>query len=137
MYKILIVDDEESIQILYADELTEDGYDVIAAFDCANILELIEQQRPDLVVLDIKLGKHNGLDLLMEIRNTYYDLPVILCSAYSVFRDDIRCIAADYYVAKDSKLDELKSKIKIALQSGDQFFGGYSPCERDVLQNAL
>ena len=137
MYKILIVDDEESIQILYADELTEDGYDVIAACDCSNILELIEQQRPDLVVLDIKLGKHNGLDLLMEIRNTYYDLPVILCSAYSAFRDDIRCIAADYFVVKDSRLDELKSKIKIALQSGDQFFGGYSPCEMDVLQNAL
>jgi DNA-binding response OmpR family regulator len=137
MYKILIVDDEESIQILYADELTEDGYDVVAACDCANILELIEQQRPDLVVLDIKLDKQNGLDLLMEIRNTYYDLPVILCSAYSVFRDDIRCIAADYYVAKDSKLDELKSKIKFALQSGDQFFGGYSPCDGDVLQNAL
>ena len=121
MNKILVLDDEESIRILYKDELYEAGYDVITRADGSEILELIEQERPDLIVMDIRLGKQNGLDLLQDIRNTYYDLPVILCSAYSAFKEDMRSIAADYYVIKNSNLAELKSRIRMALDSSTGF----------------
>lgn len=120
MDKILIVDDEKSIQILYTDELTEEGYEVITCGDGSRLMELIEQKRPDLVVMDIRLGRHNGLDLLQDIRNTYYDLPVILCTAYPTFKYDLKSIAADYYVVKSSNLEELKLKIKMALEGGTQ-----------------
>ena len=53
MNKILIVDDDEPIQILYADELTEEGYDVITTGDGVGLLGLIAEAQPDLVVLDI------------------------------------------------------------------------------------
>jgi len=50
------------------------------------------------------------------IREKYYDLPVVLCSAYSMFGADLKTIAADYYVVKSSDLTELKMKINRALE---------------------
>jgi DNA-binding response OmpR family regulator len=121
MHRILIVDDEKSIQLLFADELTEEGYEVITTGDGAKLMGLIEKKRPDLVVLDIKLGENDGLDLLQDIRNTYYDLPVVMCTAYPDFKYDLKSIAADYYVVKSSDLRELKRKIKMAFESGEPF----------------
>ncbi len=124
MDKILIVDDEKPIRILYEDELTEEGYRVVTLGDGSRLLEVIKQTRPDLVVLDIKLGEYNGLDLLQEIRNTNYEMPVILSTAYSSFRYDQRSISADYYVVKRSDLKELKIKIRMALEGTESFFAG-------------
>jgi len=120
MNKVLVLDDDKSIQMLYADELTEEGYEVITSGDGSRLMELIEQKRPDLVVMDIRLSKHNGLDLLQDIRNTYYNLPVILCTAYPTFKYDLKSIAANYYVVKSSNLQELKLKIKMAIAGGTE-----------------
>ena len=60
---------------------------------------------------------YNGLDLLQEIRNKFYDLPVILCTAYDTFKEDIKSIAADFYVIKSFDLAELKKKIVKALEA--------------------
>ena len=120
MNRILIVDDENVIRILYADELTEEGYDVITCGDGSRILDLIEENKPDVVVLDIKMGKYNGLDLLQDIRSDYYDLPVILSSAYPAFEKDGRSIAADYYVVKTSDLNDLKIKVQMAMEGGEK-----------------
>ncbi len=116
MAKILIVDDEESIRLLYYEELTSDGYDVVLAENGDQLIERIEKEKPDVVILDIKMAGYNGLELLAMIRDKYYDLPVVLCSAYSMFRGDLKTIAADYYVVKSSDLTELKMKINQALE---------------------
>ncbi len=116
MKKILIVDDEEVIRMLYSEELEEDGYEVITTGTGIGLLELIEKEKPALVVLDIKMAEHDGLDLLQDIRKDYYNIPVILCSAYSSFKGDLKSIAADYYVVKSADLTELKQKIKMALE---------------------
>jgi DNA-binding NtrC family response regulator len=116
MYKILVVDDEEPIRLLYREELTEEGYKVATAAGGQGLVERIEQERPDLVILDIKLADADGLDLLQEIRTRYYDLPVILCSAYEVFKRDVKAIAADAYVVKSSDLTPLKRAIQRALE---------------------
>ena len=60
---------------------------------------------------------YNGLDLLQDIRNRFYDLPVVLCTAYDTFKEDMKSISADYYVIKSFDLTELKSKIALALES--------------------
>ncbi len=117
MAKILIVDDEEHIRMLYQVELEDEGYEVITAADGRDLLGLIQQEHPDLVVLDIKMAGYNGLDLLQEIRNRFYNLPVILCSAYDSFRRDMKSIAADFYVVKSSDLTQLKKTIARALES--------------------
>jgi DNA-binding response OmpR family regulator len=124
MNKILIVDDEESFRMLYYDELSEEGYSVFTLGDGSKLLEVIEQKRPDLIVLDLKLGEYDGLDILQDIRNRNYDMPVILCTAYPHFKQDLRSIAADYYVVKNSDLTELKLKIKMAIESNEEFLAG-------------
>lgn len=116
MKKILIVDDEEVIRMLYGEELEEEGYEVITAGSGHGLMEIIERDKPDLVILDIKMAEHDGLDLLQEIRKDFYNIPVILCSAYSSFKGDLKSIAADYYVVKSADLSELKQKIKMALE---------------------
>ena len=122
MKKILIVDDEEVIRMLYSEELEEEGYTVITADSGHGLIDMIGREKPDLIILDIKMAEHDGLDLLQDIRKDFYDIPVILCSAYSSFKGDLKSIAADYYVVKSADLSELKQKVKKALE-------GYIPSE--------
>ena len=102
--------------MLYGEELEEEGYKVVTAGSGHGLMEMIEREKPDLVILDIKMAEHDGLDLLQEIRKGFYNIPVILCSAYSSFKGDLKSIAADYYVVKSADLSELKQKIKMALE---------------------
>jgi len=115
MPRILVVDDDDSIRMLYAEELDEEGYEVFTCGDGALLMDLIRQSDPDLVVMDVRMGKYDGLELLKRIRKMTYNLPVILCTAYRVYRNDPVSIAADYYIVKSADLSELKQKIKIAL----------------------
>lgn len=110
--KILIVDDEKNIRFLLKEEMTDEGYDVILAENGAVALEMIDSEKPDLVTLDIKMPGEDGLSVLRKIREKDYDLPVIICSAYSVYKSDFSAVAANHYVVKSSNFDELKAKIK-------------------------
>jgi len=116
MVKILFVDDEESIRTLCAEELGEEGYEVITTGRCKNVLELIASTVPSAVVLDIRMEDCNGLDLLQEIRNAYQDLPIILNTAYNSYREDVKSIAADHYVVKSFDLAELKAKLAMVVK---------------------
>jgi len=117
MSKILVVDDEEHIRLLYSEELNEAGYDVSTAAGGYKLIERIEEEKPDLVILDIKMADYNGLDILQDIRNDFYDLPVILSTAYDSYKGDVKSMAADFYVLKNYDLTELKGKITMALET--------------------
>jgi two-component system response regulator (stage 0 sporulation protein F) len=117
MAKILIVDDEEHIRFTYSEALTDEGYEVATADGGYRLVERIEEEKPDLVVLDIKMVDYNGLDLLQDIRNQFYNLPVVMCTAYDTFKEDMKSIAADFYVVKSFDLTELKSRIAMALEA--------------------
>ncbi len=116
MARLLIIDDEGDIRYLYATELEEDGHDVTTACNSSEALEKIRSQRYDLVVLDIKLDQESGLDLLQEIGRVKPDIPVILCSAYSSYKDDFSSWLADAYIVKSSNLDELKQEVRRILE---------------------
>jgi len=122
--KILLADDDAVLCELYAEELMSEGYAVITARDGSGLMEMIRHNAPDLIVLDIRLGQYDGLDLLQDIRRFYYEMPVILCSAYTSFKWDLRSIAADYYVVKSSDLTKLKKKIHRALEGSTSRFAG-------------
>jgi DNA-binding response OmpR family regulator len=114
--KILVVDDEKHIRMLYQEELEGEGYQVVVSDGEDDILPLLERVSPDVVVLDIKLGgNRSGLDLLQEIRGKDQSIPVILSTAYDSFQHDLKSIAADYYVVKSVDLGELKSKVAQAI----------------------
>jgi len=110
--KILSIDDDESIRLLLSCELEDEGYEVISLGDPLQAMKMIEDEQPDIVILDIKMPQLSGIELLKMIRNRYYDLPVILLSAYSSFKQDIAAMASDYYVVKSADLSELKKVIK-------------------------
>jgi len=111
MVKVLVVDDEKSIRTLCEEELGEEGYEVITAGKCKDVMELIASTQPSAVVLDIRMEDCDGLDLLQEIRNACPDLPVILNTAYDSYREDVKSVAADHYVVKSFDLAELKAKL--------------------------
>lgn len=109
--KILVVDDEQNIRMLLREELTDEGYDVIEADNGAAALSAIRDHKPDLVTLDIKMPGEDGLSILRKIREIAYDLPVIICSAYTVYKSDFSAVAADHYIVKSSNFEEIKKKI--------------------------
>lgn len=115
--KILVVDDEKHIRMLYREELEADGYNVATSDGEEDILDVVKREIPTIVILDIKLGvNRSGLDLLQEIRAEDQQIPVILSTAYDSFQHDLKSIAADYYVVKSVDLTELKDKVRMALK---------------------
>ncbi len=115
MTKLLVVDDEKNIRKLYESELKREGYDVTSVESAEEALDQIERETPDLVVLDIRLDGMDGIDCLRTIMEKRRDLPVILNSAYSTYKQDFASWMADAYVVKSADLTELKDKIKEVL----------------------
>lgn len=115
--KILVVDDELHIRMLYQEELQGEGYTVATSDGRAPIMDVIEKEKPNLVILDIKLegNPKTGLDLLQTIRANNTTLPVILSTAYDSFQHDLKSIAADAYCVKSVDLTALKETIKTVL----------------------
>lgn len=110
--RILVVDDEEPIRILYEHELQEEGYEVLLAADALQALEIVDNEAVDLIVLDIKMPGMNGIEAMQKIVGKKKDLPIIINSAYPHFRDSFMTWVAEEYVVKSSNLQELKDKIK-------------------------
>jgi DNA-binding NtrC family response regulator len=111
MSRLLIVDDEQDICRLYAAELEDEGYQVETASSVAAAVELLTGRDFDLVVLDIQMRGESGLQMLQEIVRDKPELPVILCTAFSCYKDDFSSWLADAYVVKSSDTGELKAEI--------------------------
>lgn len=111
MYKILLVEDEPHLLELYQEELQDEGYEVLSTIDGEEAVLLTKKNLPDLVVLDIKIKKLHGLEVLKKIKEFNKDLPVVLNSAYETFKSDFSSWIADAYLIKSSNLAELKEKI--------------------------
>jgi CheY-like chemotaxis protein len=122
MKRILIIDDDPSIQLLYEEELSEEGYEVISSDGEKGLLQLIAGKRPDLILLDVKLRSRSGLDLLQDIRNAFQRIPVVLTTAYPAFELDPKSVAADAYVTKSSDLRKLKQQIENRLANPDPLY---------------
>jgi len=110
--RILLVDDEEHIRLLFKEELEEEGYSIDLASNGFEALEKVKAQRFDLVVLDIKMPGMDGIQALNEIKKVDKDQPVILCSAYGEFKQDFSSWVSDAYVVKSADTRELKDAIK-------------------------
>jgi DNA-binding response OmpR family regulator len=112
MKRILLVDDEDSIHLLYREELEDEGYEVHSALSGEEALIQMKIIVPDLIILDINMPGINGIDVLRQIKEINPSLPVILSSAYQDFKQDLATWASDEYIVKSSNLDELKAAVK-------------------------
>jgi DNA-binding response OmpR family regulator len=119
MPKVLIVDDEKSLRTLYQRELEREGYTVVCAATAREGLDLIESERPDVLVLDIRMPGMDGLETLARTLDQHPQLPVILNTAYSNYRDDFLSWGADAYLVKSADLTELVDKIRTLAPAPD------------------
>ena len=112
MANLLVIDDEGDIRHLYAAELEEDGHSVVTCSNCSEAMEQLRKGAFDLIILDIQLEHESGLELLQQISRERENIPVILCTAYSCYKEDFSSWLADAYVVKSSNLDELKKEVR-------------------------
>lgn len=118
MKKILVVEDEDSLRLLYQEELKAEGYEVIPARNGKEAIERLEKEKPDLVILDIVMPVMDGMETLGKILGKDRKIPIILNTSYSGYQQDFMSWAADAYITKSSDLSELKNKIKELLERG-------------------
>lgn len=118
MAKILVVEDEKSLRTLYRKDLESDGYLVVTAPDGAEALALFEREAPDLVVLDVRLPRENGLTTLGRLFGIRRRVPVVLNTGFVSYRDEFASWAADAFVLKSSDTEELRAKIRELIGTG-------------------
>ena len=116
--KILLVEDEEGLRILYEEELKAEGYEVILAKNGKEALRQLEEIRPDLIILDIVMPVMDGMEALGQIMGRERKIPIVLHTSYPGYREDFMSWAADAYVAKSSDLRELKETVRELLKKG-------------------
>jgi len=115
MKKILCVDDNPILLLLYQEEFSEEGYEVHLARNGKEALKKYDQESPQVVVLDLRLKIMDALKTLKALLEINRDLPVILNTASPLDSDCYKRWGAEAYVIKSSDLTELKEKIREAL----------------------
>jgi DNA-binding response OmpR family regulator len=116
---ILVADDEEDLRELVAYRLTRSGYEVIAAADGQEALQLARERPPDLMVLDVMMPRLDGYELTRRVRaeESLRSVPVILLTARSQESDVSRGfeVGADDYLKKPFSPDELVARVRAVL----------------------
>ncbi len=114
MTDILIADDEAEPRDSVVEMLEDEGYAVRVAKDGGEALALYAAQRPDLLLLDVKMPVKTGWDVCREVRRADKSLPIILLTSFGEEDDKVRglTIGADDYIVKDCGARELLARVK-------------------------
>ena len=115
--RILLVDDEQSIQTLLSYPLRKDGYHVTSAQDGREALQRFDEARFDLVILDLMLPKLDGVEVCRELRQRS-QVPIIMLTAKGSETDKVAGleVGADDYITKPFSMREFRSRVKAALR---------------------
>jgi len=126
--RILLVDDEQSIQTLLSYPLRKEGYHVTSALDGSEALQRFDEGRFDLVVLDLMLPRRDGVEVCRELRSRS-QVPIIMLTAKGSESDKVAGleVGADDYITKPFSMREFRSRVKAALRRSRM---AGSPAER-------
>jgi DNA-binding response OmpR family regulator len=131
--RILLVDDEQSIQTLLSYPLRKEGYHVTSALDGGEALRRFEEGRFDLVILDVMLPRMDGVEVCRELRSRS-QVPIIMLTAKGSETDKVAGleVGADDYITKPFSMREFRSRVKAALRrsrmGGEAQEGGTIEC---------
>ncbi len=132
--RILLVDDEQSIQTLLSYPLRKDGYHVTSALDGGEALQRFEEGRFDLVILDLMLPRLDGVEVCRQLRSRS-QVPIIMLTAKGSETDKVAGleVGADDYITKPFSMREFRSRVKAALRrsrmGGETLEDGAIVCE--------
>ena len=112
MSVILHVEDEGSVRLLYREVFEELGYEVIQATTGEEGLRLLRTNRPDIIILDLKMPGIGGRGFLNKFQRLKLSIPVVISTAYPHFEDDPHSHMADAFVVKSGDLRDLVEKVR-------------------------
>ncbi len=113
---VLFVEDEPALRVSYQ-RAFQPRYDLVFASTGAEAMEMLEQHKPDVAVLDMRLPDTDGVELLRKIRQSQPSLPVIITTAYMSIEPQLKVLDLPHsgYIVKPFRLDELGARIDAAL----------------------
>jgi two-component system response regulator AtoC len=116
--RVLIADDEKNMRWVLGEALTAEGYEVAEAADGKSALASVEEQLPDIMVLDHKMPSPDGMEVLRRIRSKAYDFPIIMLTAHGNVSTAVEAMkaGATEYLTKPFDLEELKLAIDKAIK---------------------
>jgi len=135
--RILLVDDEQSVQTLLTYPLLKEGYQVVPALDGREALDRFAEQRFDLVVLDIMLPHVDGIEVCRRIRSRS-QVPIIMLTAKDDEIDKVLGLemGADDYITKPFSVREFRSRVRAALRRAEML-GGRPGADEPVVAGDL
>jgi DNA-binding NtrC family response regulator len=115
----MVIDDEAVWRDLCSERLEAKGHRVSTCDDCAEALQQIRTERPDLVVLDLRMPI-SGRSMLQALRQDWPEMPVVIHTVYSAYRADPELVHAAHFAVKSPDLKELNALVA-------KLFGGGHP----------
>jgi DNA-binding NtrC family response regulator len=119
MAKVLVIDDEQGIRNLLDTLLSRKGYTVVLADGGRRGLELFRRERPDAVVLDLKMPEMDGMTVLTQLRNADQTLPVIILTGGGTPETErqVYALGVSEFIEKEFSMDRLGDALKRLLKT--------------------
>ena len=118
MFHIMVVEDDQALNKLICRVLVKNNYEVIPAFDGEEALSLLDQNYIDLIMTDLMMPKVDGYDLTKELRESGYQLPILVVTAKDTFPDKLKGfkLGIDDYMVKPIDVNELLLRVEALLR---------------------
>ncbi len=118
MFKILVVEDDTELNLLFCRTLVRNGYQAIGALDAIKALEILEKENVDLIISDVMMPGVNGFEFVRQLRDSKMTMPIMLITAKSDIRDKQSgfLAGADDYMVKPVDLQEMLLRVQALLR---------------------
>ena len=118
MFKILIVEDDKELSLLFQKVLEKSGYQVKSASDGAQALEVLDREYIDLIISDIMMPNMDGYELTRQLRKADFNLPILMVTAKETFEDKQEGFSAgtDDYMVKPIDINEMILRVGALLR---------------------
>ena len=137
--KVLVVDDEQSIVTLLKYNIEQAGYQVIVAYDGVQELEKVNEEKPDLVVLDVMLPEMDGIEVCKTIRSDKNQVPILMLTAKDDEFDRVLGLelGADDYMTKPFSPREVVARVKAILRRVSQIESSQLDEDEDIILGSI